>query len=365
MRLYFSEPPILGSSSKITIVDTSTHQVVETIDVSAKTSVKTIGSITGFNYYPVILSGREADIYPRNGVLSYHQTYEVTIDPGLFKGGTDTSADPGATAAWRFTTKSAAPAAGATKLIVAADGTGDFATVQGALDFIPDGNTMPRTVFVRRGTYTEIVAFAHKHAITLLGEDRKKTVLAYANNAKLNDGGGNPYGGATPNPSAEPIVGGHIYHRGVFLAHQVDDLVLTNLTLRNTTPHGGSQSEAIILNGTTEAHAVLRDVELYSFQDTLQINGQRLPSGTVTSRAMWTSCGEPDPVFLTAAMPARSGPTLAFTQNSRNHLAPITGSSTQPMHLRRCARGSPAIISPHRHRTLSPQQSGPDRRLQS
>ena len=77
-----------------------------------------------------------------------------------------------------------------------------------------------------------------------------------------------------PNPSAEPRVGGSIYRRGVFLAHRVNDLVIANLTFRNTTPQGGSQAEAIILNGSPGARAILRDVDLYSYQDTLQINGQ-------------------------------------------------------------------------------------------
>jgi hypothetical protein len=54
----------------------------------------------------------------------------------------------------------------------------------------------------------------------------------------------------------------------------VNDLTIANLTLHNTTPQGGSQAEAIILNGTPTAHAIITNVDLYSFQDTLQINGQ-------------------------------------------------------------------------------------------
>ena len=60
----------------------------------------------------------------------------------------------------------------------------------------------------------------------------------------------------------------------MLLAHRVDDLVIANLTLHNTTPQGGSQAEAIILNGTPEARAIITSVDLISCQDTLQINGQ-------------------------------------------------------------------------------------------
>ena len=42
--------------------------------------------------------------------------------------------------AWRFTTKAAGPA-NPTNLVVAADGSGDFVTVQGAVDSVPPGNT--------------------------------------------------------------------------------------------------------------------------------------------------------------------------------------------------------------------------------
>lgn len=275
LRLTFAAPPVLGASGKIQIFDAADNRLIEAIDVTSATATKSIGGLPNCKYYPVILSGSQATIYPKNGALAYGRTYYVTIDAGVFKDGPDTFAALDQPTAWRFTTKAAAPAAGLTHLTVAADGTGDFCTVQGALDFIPAGNTAPTTVFLRKGTYTEMVFLTGKHAITLLGEDRAQTVIAYANNVALNsDFGGNPFGGATPDPSAADPKSGPLYRRGLFLAHRVNDLTLANLTLRNTTRQGGGQAEAIILNGTTTAHAILKDVDLYSYQDTLQINGQ-------------------------------------------------------------------------------------------
>ncbi len=275
LRLTFAAPPTLGSAGKIRIVDAADNSLVETIDVSSPTATQAIGGLVGYKYYPVIVAGSQATIFPRHGALAYNKTYYVTVDAGVFKDGSDAFAALDQPAAWRFTTKPAAPAAGSTRLTVAADGKGDFCTVQGALDFIPDGNTTPTTVFIRTGTYQEMVFVTNKNAITLLGEDRKQTVIAYANNARFNtDFGGNPFGGAQPDPgSVDPKVG-PIYRRALFLGHRVNDLTIANLTLRNTTPQGGAQAEAIILNGTTTAHAILKDVDLYSFQDTLQINGQ-------------------------------------------------------------------------------------------
>ncbi len=53
------------------------------------------------------------------------------------------------TNAWRFTTKPTGPA-NPTNLVVAADGSGDFVTVQGAVDSIAPGNTNYTLVNIRR-----------------------------------------------------------------------------------------------------------------------------------------------------------------------------------------------------------------------
>ena len=278
LRLTFAGTPALGKAGKIHIVDAATGKDVDTIDVGQPVATKTIGGEPRFRYYPAIVDGHEVTIFPRNGTLGYGKSYYVTADAGALTidGASSGALDP--SAGWRFATKAAAPDIRATKLTAAADGSGDFCTIQGAIDFIPDGNTTPRTIEVRKGLYTEIVFFTNKHAITILGEDRKQTVLAYATNNEFNPTNGNPFGSATPQPAAARV-GGNIYHRGVFLAHRVDNLVLANLTIRNTTPQGGTQAEAIILNGTTTARAILKDVDLYSYQDTLQINGQAFLSG--------------------------------------------------------------------------------------
>jgi pectin methylesterase-like acyl-CoA thioesterase len=277
LRLTFGTAPVRGTTGKIHVVDTATGRDVDTIDMSTPVATKTIGGEPNYRYYPVIISGREATLYPRNGALEYGHRYVVTADAGVFKIDGVESEALAQSAGWTFTTKAAPPARATTRLTVAADGSGDFCTVQGALDFIPDGNTTPTTIFIRHGTYTEIVFFSDKHAITLVGEDRAQTVIEYATNDRFNPSSSNPFAGANPNPSAAPH--GHVYHRGVFLAHRVNDLTIANLTIRNTTPQGGSQSEAIILNGTPNAHAVLKDVDLYSYQDTLQINGQAYLTG--------------------------------------------------------------------------------------
>lgn len=276
LRLTFATPPALGSGGLIRITDTTNGEIVETIDTSKPTAVQTIGGLPGYNYYPVTFSGTQATIHPRNGALTYGRTYAVMIEAGVFRDAVGPLGAIDSAAGWRFSTRAAPPRTGTSRLIVAADGTGDFCTVQGAFDFIPASNTTPVTVFVRRGTYTEIVCLLEKHVVTLEGEDRTGTVIAYANNERFNPNSGrHPYQSPSGDPSrVEPGSLDRVYRRGMFLAHRTEGLVLRNLTFRNTTPHGGSQAEAVIVNGTTTARTVIRDVDLFSYQDTLQVNGQ-------------------------------------------------------------------------------------------
>ncbi|WP_158277658.1 pectinesterase family protein [Opitutus sp. ER46] len=270
LRLAFPADVQLGQG-RIHVRDTATGRDVDVIEVGAPYATQTIGGEPNFRYLPATVTGREVTLHPRNGALQYGASYTVTAEPGAFTVGHQASA--ALEQGWTFTTRATPPAAGTPRIVVAADGTGDFCTVQGAIDWIPEGNTRPVTLFIRKGTYRELIVIANRHAVTLLGEDRRESVITYANNDRFNPTNGNPFGSPQPQPSAAPL-GGAVYHRSVLLAHRVDDLVLANLTVRNATPQGGSQAEAVLLNGTTRARAILKDVDLYSYQDTLQINGQ-------------------------------------------------------------------------------------------
>jgi hypothetical protein len=253
LRITLASAASLGTAGKIRIIDAATNLPAVTIDVSSRTARQTIGGLGDFQYYPVIVTGRQVDIHAPDHSLDYNKTYYVTIDPQAIRDAEEKFAGFTKPADWRFTTRPAPPARGSTRLTVAADGSGDFCTVQGAVDFIPAGNTAPVTIFIGRGTYTGIVYFTGKNTITLAGEDRAATVLAYANNN-------------TFNPAGNP------YRRGLFQADHCGDITIAHLTVHNTTPQGGSQAEAIILNGVSRA--VISDVDLNSYQDTLQINGQ-------------------------------------------------------------------------------------------
>jgi pectin methylesterase-like acyl-CoA thioesterase len=256
-------------TGKVEVVDAADGKVVATVDVAGGAQVQTIGGIGNFKYLPVMAEGKTAEIFLPNHTLGYGKTYAVRVEGTAFAGFEGVKEK-----GWTFSTKAQAPAAGLKEVRVRADGTGDFATVQGAIDYLPEGNKEPVTIAIGKGTYHEIVVLQDRDGVTFKGEDRKRTIIAYPNNANFNNNSnGNPFAPGA-NPSTAPARGGSVYRRGMFLAHRVKDLTITNLTLHNTTAHGGSQAESLIINGQADAHAVVTGVDLYSYQDTLQINGQ-------------------------------------------------------------------------------------------
>lgn len=75
--------------------------------------------------------------------------------------------------------------ASAKDIVVAQDGSGDFKTVQQAVDQVPDGNTQRVVIRIKPGIYKEqIRVSAAKRFLTFRGEDPFKTVLTYNINAQ-------------------------------------------------------------------------------------------------------------------------------------------------------------------------------------
>jgi hypothetical protein len=249
LRLTFDRPVRAGTSGRIRIINTSTNAVVDTLDLGAAPTRLVGTNPTPYAFYPAIATDRTVAFYPRAGVLAYGQTYRVVVETGVvldpdgttFGGVADTDG-------WTFTVRNAGPLPGTRNLVVAADGSGDFASVQGAVDFVPAGNTAPVTIAIKPGTYHELVFIgSNKPFLTLRGEARDAVVIAYPNNNNFNAG-----------------------NNRAMVACDASDVRFETLTLRNTTPKGGSQAEALRGNGQ---RVVLDRVALSSFQDTLLWNG--------------------------------------------------------------------------------------------
>jgi pectin methylesterase-like acyl-CoA thioesterase len=198
----------------------------------------------------VFVDGNAAVVVLRQHALAYGQSYYVTVDAGaIVPSGGGTLAIT-STTAWRFTTAAAAPAVGAA-LAVSANGSAPFCSVQGALDAIPARNNAAITVNIDSGTYHEIVYFTSKNNVTLLGKDRKATIISGTNNNNLN-----------PTSKGRSLVG----------VDNSTGVVFDTLTIQNLTPQGGSQAEALRLQGCDQC--IVRNADILSLQDTLQWSGR-------------------------------------------------------------------------------------------
>jgi polygalacturonase/pectin methylesterase-like acyl-CoA thioesterase len=193
--VFFGGSPILNTNGVLTVRDAANNSVVAAIDSSqflsytpGNTSIQTIPnaairSVQGASYYymPIALYGNEAWITLTNR-LSYGHTYYVTCDSGLFLD-TNGASFPGiaGTNTWSFSTKASGPATptastGPTTITIGLDGAGDFASFQGAFDWIPQNNTLPRTIHVKPGIYRDSASLAQsRNFVTIMGDGASRT----------------------------------------------------------------------------------------------------------------------------------------------------------------------------------------------
>jgi pectin methylesterase-like acyl-CoA thioesterase len=350
LELTFSMPPVLGKSGKICIYDASNDRLVDSLDLSippgptepmaspsatytptpyaytsgrftnantkpgtpsgaalptsGKYQLTIIGGFTdAFHFYPVIIHENKATIYPHNNLLEYGKSYYATIDSGVFTID-GRSFEISNKTGWRFTTKKAPPKAKSARLTVSADGSGDFNTIQGAIDFVPDYSPKPITVFIKNGMYEEIVYFRNKSNITILGQDRDKVVVFYKNSEVFN-----------PHPiniKTNEVPGSFPSRRAAFAADNSTKIHLSNLTIK-TTAYG--QAEGLLLNGKENT---VSNVTIVGSGDALQSNGS----------AYFTDCsiiGDGDtilgrgPAFFNHCELSSIGPYMWIRNTSENH----------------------------------------------
>lgn len=66
------------------------------------------------------------------------------------------------------------------RIVVAADGSGDFKSVQQAVDHVPENNSRPIVIQIKPGVYQEQVRVSSgKRFVTFRGEDARKTVITH------------------------------------------------------------------------------------------------------------------------------------------------------------------------------------------
>ncbi|MBN2181944.1 MAG: immunoglobulin domain-containing protein [Sedimentisphaerales bacterium] len=351
--LTFPSKPTLGKSGKISIYDAADDRLVDILDMSippgptksnrarvpytevpyvyipghwtnantkpgtpSGTALPTpdnyqltiIGGFTdGFHFYPVIIHDNVATIYLHHNLLEYNKTYYVQIDPGVLILDNGSFNGVIGKTRWTFSTKKTPPPADSKWLVVSGDGTGDFNTVQGAIDFLPDYNPKRVTIFIKNGIYEEIVYFRHKANITILGEDREKVKVCYANNEVLNPHPAN----ITTNhwPGTFPS------RRAAFMVDHSSGIHLVNFTIESLNPKP-AQAEGLLLVG--ERHIVSNVTNIGS-GDSLQVNGSAY--FTDSSNTGWghNILGRGPAFFNRCDHISTFGPHILVRNTSANH----------------------------------------------
>lgn len=194
-----------------------------------------------------IISGKSA-IFKYAG-LAYNQQYTFTMPEGVL---TSRSGHAVAQAEITFTTmERQQPEARLYDAVVAQDGSGDYKTVQEAVDAAPAGRAKPWLIFVKNGRYKEHVNVpATKPYLHLIGQDRNQTVI-------LND---MLSGGDT-----EKNVG---IDAGATVTVKANNIFFENITLENQYGHEKQAGPQALALNTGGDRIALNNVALLSYQDT-------------------------------------------------------------------------------------------------
>ena len=213
------------------------------------------GFSDAFHFYPIICHGNKATIYLHNNVLDYGHEYEIRIGKGVIVGWNGKKV-------WSFRTKANKPSTDTKRIVVAADGSGDFSTLQGAMDWIPDSLSSEndrKIVYLKNGDYEELVYFRNKRFVTIEGESRDGVVVHYPNNEVFN-----------PHPvdiKTNEQKGTFPSRRAAVAADNCSDMVFRNLTFKTDCK---GQAEGFLLNGERN---FAENIHVIGDGDALQVNG--------------------------------------------------------------------------------------------
>ena len=141
------------------------------------------------------------------------------------------------------------------QLVVAQDGSGNFPTVQAAVDAIPGFNDQRVIVYIKEGFYHEkLIIPADKDMITFIGENRDTTILNF-----------------NETPYVQYSTDAQYRIANASTAILSDDFTAENITFSNSAPVGTGQALAVDLRGD---RMVFTNCKFVSHQDTVFANTQ-------------------------------------------------------------------------------------------
>jgi len=137
-------------------------------------------------------------------------------------------------------------------IVVAADGSGDYRTIQKALDAVPSNSARRTKIFIKNGSYNQIFQLtASKCNVSLIGESAEGVIISW-----------NDYAGKVPLMSAAESY--------TFLA-EGNDLYAENLTVVNT---AGNIAQAVAMRVTGDRQ-VFKNCRFIGYQDTYYAHKNR------------------------------------------------------------------------------------------
>lgn len=213
-----------------------------------------------YHFYPVLFHERVATICLHHRSLEYDKTYYVEVDPEVFTLKDGDFEGISGKRAWRFTTKEVPPSVEQPLLTVAGDGSGDFNTVLGAIEFIPEKHPDRKTIFIKNGRYEEMVYFRNKENISITGEDRDSVLICYANNGVFNP---------RPTGPREEMIERFRNRRAVFGIDHSNGIHLSNLTIQSLGDMP-AQAEGLLVIGERN---IVNNATIIGSGDALQATG--------------------------------------------------------------------------------------------
>lgn len=203
-------------------------------------------------YLPVTSIASNMAIF-KPGIMDYASDYEFVVRDGAFlaKDGT-----PMKGCTIRFRT--ALPKSKLFDAVVAKDGSGDYTSIRAAVKAAPKNRVEPWIIFVKNGTYEELVRVAKDQPyISLVGEDINKTILKFS----ITSNGGHE----RDNANFKEAEG-----QGPVLVTNAPNFYLHNMTVINSWGYDKQAGPQALALGSYADRFAIFNANLKSYQDTWQ-----------------------------------------------------------------------------------------------
>lgn len=141
------------------------------------------------------------------------------------------------------------------KITVARDGSGNYKTIQAALDASPSNRKKPTVIYIKKGIYKEVITVdATKNFISLIGQDKDNTIITFNNHAGTELPNGDTLNTWT---CATAFVYGNNFSA-------------ENITFENNAGFTAGQAVALRVEGN---RASFKNCRMVGFQDVLFLSG--------------------------------------------------------------------------------------------